>query len=205
LPTNGKETHLGRAAPSPNQRRVERAESFISLFHIVNVVGNSVQFGPETQTIRRKAVQMIEDPNESMRRRRLSGVDLTADEIERPLEPRDLEKREVICRIGVTAIKPLADDLLDTAQAELFRGGDAAHRVPRHQASEDPPRALMLLGPGAPPREPVQNFGRKPRVPPQDVRRRSADQLDLAQVRGKKTLGWQLRKLVEWHDSHSSA
>jgi hypothetical protein len=81
-----------------------------------------------------------------MRRRRLAGVDLGTDEIERPLEPRDLQEREVVGGIGVAPIKLLADDLLDTTQAEVFRSGDRAHRLPAHQAGEDPPRALVLLG-----------------------------------------------------------
>jgi len=63
---------------------------------------------------------MVEDANEGMRRRRLAGVDLGTDEIKRPLEPRDLEKRKVVGGIGVAPIKLLTDDLLDTAEAEVF-------------------------------------------------------------------------------------
>ena len=89
---------------------------------------------------------MVEDAHEGMRRRRLAGVDLGTDEIKRPLEPRDLEKRKVVGRIGVAPVKLLPDDLLDTTQAEVLRGRDDAHRIPTHQAGEDLPRALMLLG-----------------------------------------------------------
>jgi hypothetical protein len=64
-----------------------------------------LECGFETQTVGRKAVQVVEDANEGVRRRRLAGVDLGADEIERPLEPGDLEKREVVVGIGVAAIK----------------------------------------------------------------------------------------------------
>ena len=56
---------------------------------------------------------MVEDANVGMRRRRLAGVDLAADQVERPLEPRDLQERKVVGGIGVAAIKLLADDLLD--------------------------------------------------------------------------------------------
>ena len=69
-----------------------------------------------------------------------------ADQVERPLEPRDLQEREIVGGIGVAPIKLLADDLLHPAEAEVFRGGDGAHRLPAHQAGEDPLRALMLLG-----------------------------------------------------------
>jgi hypothetical protein len=89
---------------------------------------------------------MVEDAHEGMRRRRLAGVDLGADEIERPLEPRDLEKRKVVGGIGVAPIELLPDDLLDTTQAEVFRGRDGPHRLPAHQAGKNPPRALVLLG-----------------------------------------------------------
>ena len=60
---------------------------------------------------------MLEDANEGMRRRRLAGVDLGADEVERPLEPRDLQQRKVVGGIGVAAIELLADDLLHPADA----------------------------------------------------------------------------------------
>jgi hypothetical protein len=70
-----------------------------------------LECGLEPQAIRREAVQMVENANVGIRRRRLAGVDLAADEVERPLEPRDLEKRKVVGGIGVAAIKLLADDL----------------------------------------------------------------------------------------------
>jgi hypothetical protein len=63
---------------------------------------------------------MIENANEGMRRRRLAGVDLSADQVERPLEPRDLEKRKVVGGIGVAAIQLLPDELLDATEAEIF-------------------------------------------------------------------------------------
>ena len=44
----------------------------------------------QAQPVGRKAVKMVEDADESMRRRRFAGVDLGADQVERPLEPRDL-------------------------------------------------------------------------------------------------------------------
>jgi hypothetical protein len=44
------------------------------------------------------------------------------------------------------AIELLADDLLDTTEAEIFRSRDGAHRLSAHEAGEDPLRALMLLG-----------------------------------------------------------
>ena len=80
---------------------------------------------------------MVEDANIGMRRRSLAGVDLGADEIERPLEPRDLEQREVVGGIGVAPIELLADDLLHPADAQAFRGGDGADRFPGHKAGED--------------------------------------------------------------------
>ena len=55
-----------------------------------------------------------------MRRRRFSRVDLAADQVERPLEPRDLEERKIVGGIGVAPIKLFTDDLLDTAEAEVF-------------------------------------------------------------------------------------
>jgi hypothetical protein len=76
--------------------------------------------GLEPQAIRRQAVQMVEDANVGIRSRRLAGIDLAADEVERPLEPRDLQEREVVGGIGVAAIKLLTDDLLDTTEAEVF-------------------------------------------------------------------------------------
>ena len=56
---------------------------------------------------------MVEDANEGMHRRRLAGVDLAADQVERPLEPGDLQEREVVGGIGVAAL-------------ELLRGRSAA-------------------------------------------------------------------------------
>ena len=64
--------------------------------HLVDFIADPLKHGLEPQAIRGQAVQMVEDANEGMRRRRLAGVDLGSDEIERPLEPRDLEKRTVV-------------------------------------------------------------------------------------------------------------
>ena len=63
---------------------------------------------------------MVEYPNVGMRRRRFARVDLAPDQVERPLEPRNLQKRKVIGGIGVAPIKLLPDDLLDTTEAEVF-------------------------------------------------------------------------------------
>ena len=113
---------------------------------VVDFVADPLEHGLEPQAVGREAVQMVEDANEGMRRRGLSGIDLSPDQVERPLEPRDLQERKIVGRIGVAPIKLLADDLLDTAEAQVFRGRDGAHRLAAHQAGEDPPRALMLLG-----------------------------------------------------------
>ena len=98
-------------------RRIEAAEP---IFHLVDLVAHALKCGFQTQTVGRKAVQMVEYPNVGMRRRRFSRVDLAPDQVERPLEPRDLQEREVVGGIGVPAIKLLPDDLLDTAEAEVF-------------------------------------------------------------------------------------
>jgi hypothetical protein len=137
---------LGRFCLPEGQSLARGVEAAEPIFHRVDFVADPLDHGPEPQAIRRKSVQMVEEANEGMRRRRLAGVDLGADEIERPLEPRDLEKRKVVGGIGVAPIKLLADDLLDTPEAEVFRGRDGAHRLAAHQAGEDPPCALMLLG-----------------------------------------------------------
>ena len=47
---------------------------------------------------------MVEDADESMRGRRFAGVDLAADKVERPLEPRDLQERIVVGGIDVAAL-----------------------------------------------------------------------------------------------------
>ena len=89
---------------------------------------------------------MVEDANEGVHRRGLAGVDLAADEVERPLEPRDLQERIVVGGIGVAALKLLANDLLHPADAEPLRRGDGADRLPADEASEDSLRALMRFG-----------------------------------------------------------
>ena len=65
-------------------------------------------------------------------------VDLRPDQVERPLEPRDLQERKIVSRIGVAPIELLADDLLDPPEAEVFRSRDGPHRLPAHEAGEDP-------------------------------------------------------------------
>ena len=124
-------------------RRVEAAEP---VFHLVDFVAHPLKCRPEPQAVRREAVQMVEDADESMRSRRFARVDLGPDQLERPLEPRDLHERKIVGGIGVAAIELLADDLLDTAEAEGFRGRNGAHRLPAHEAGENPLRAVMLLG-----------------------------------------------------------
>ena len=89
---------------------------------------------------------MVENANVGMRRRSFARVDLGADQVERPLEPRDLQERKVVGGIGVAPIKLLADDLLDPAEAEVFRSRNGAHRLSAHEAGEDSLRALMLFG-----------------------------------------------------------
>jgi hypothetical protein len=91
---------------------------------------------------------MVKDADVRMRRRGLARVDLGADQVERPLELRDLQERKIVGGIGVAPIKLLPDDLLDTAEAEVFLGRNGAHRFGAHKAGEDPLRALMLLGHG---------------------------------------------------------
>ena len=81
-----------------------------------------------------------------MRRRSFSRVDLGADQVERPLEPRDLQEREVVGGVGVAPVQLLADDLLDAADTEILRGRNGAHRLAAHEAGEDSLRALMLFG-----------------------------------------------------------
>jgi hypothetical protein len=137
---------LGRFCLPEGQSLARGVEAAEPIFHRVDFVADPLDHGPEPQAIRRKSVQMVEEANEGMRRRRLAGVDLGADEIERPLEPRDLQERKIVGGIGVAPIKLLADDLLDPAEAEIFRSRDGAHRLAAHQAGEDPLRALMLLG-----------------------------------------------------------
>ena len=63
---------------------------------------------------------MVENANVGIGSGRLAGVDLAADQVERPLEPRDLQEREVVGGIGVAAIKLVADDLLHPPDAEAF-------------------------------------------------------------------------------------
>ena len=72
----------------------------------------------------------------------------TADQVERPLEPRDLQEREVVGRIGVAPVQLLANDLLHSADAQGFRRGDGADRLAAHEAGEDSLRALARLGSG---------------------------------------------------------
>jgi hypothetical protein len=107
------------------QRLARGVEAAEPILHLVDFVADPLEHGLEPQAVGREAVQMVEDAHEGMRRRRLAGVDLCADEIERPLEPRDLKEREVVCGIGVAPIKLLTDDLLDTTEAEVFQAAMA--------------------------------------------------------------------------------
>jgi hypothetical protein len=93
----------GRALPERQSlaRRVEAAEP---VFHLVDLVAESVECGFEPQAVGREAVQMVEDADEGMRRRRLARVDLGADQVERPLKPGDLQERKVVGGIGVASI-----------------------------------------------------------------------------------------------------
>ena len=84
----------------------------------------------------------------SVHRRRLAGVDLAADEVERPLEPGDLQERVVVGGIGVAALKLLANDLLHPADAEPLGGGDGADRLPADEAGENAPGAGVRGGGG---------------------------------------------------------
>jgi hypothetical protein len=68
---------------------------------------------------------MVKDADEGVRGRRLASVDLGADEIERALEPRDLQERIVVGGIGVAAFKLLANNLLHPADAEPLRSSCA--------------------------------------------------------------------------------
>ncbi len=63
---------------------------------------------------------MVEDADIRIGRGGLAGVDLAADQIERPLEAGDLQERKVVGGIGVAAIKLLTDDLLHPPDAEVF-------------------------------------------------------------------------------------
>lgn len=89
---------------------------------------------------------MVKDANEGVHRRRLAGVDLAAEEVERPLEPGDLQERIVVGGIGVAALKLFADDLLHPADAEPLRSGDGADRLPADESREDAAGALVRIG-----------------------------------------------------------
>ena len=117
---------LGRFCLPERQSLARGVEAAEPIFHVVDFVADPLVHALEPEAVGREAVQMVEDANEGMRRRRLAGVDLGTDEIERPLEPRDLKEREVVCGIGVAPIKLLADDLLDTTEAEVFRSRDGS-------------------------------------------------------------------------------
>jgi hypothetical protein len=89
---------------------------------------------------------MVKDANVGVHRRGLAGVDLAAEEVERPLEPRDLQERIVVGGIGVATLKLLANDLLHPADAEPLRRRDGADRLPAYEASEDAPGTLVRIG-----------------------------------------------------------
>jgi hypothetical protein len=106
------------AFPPPERQRLSRrVETIEPLRHLVDLAADSLECGLETQAVGRKAIQMVEDADEGVRGRGLGGVDLAADEIERPLEPRNLQQRKVIGWIGVAAVQLLANDLLHSADA----------------------------------------------------------------------------------------
>jgi len=73
--------------------------------------------------------------------------DLAADEVERPLEPGDLQERVVVGWINVAALELLANDLLHPADAEPFGGGDGANRLPADEAGEMRRARLCASGP----------------------------------------------------------
>ena len=127
------------------QRLARRVEAMEPLRHLVDLVADPELRFAQTKPVRREAVQMVEDANESMHRRRLAGVDLAAEEVERPLEPGDLQERIVVGGIGVAALELLANDLLHPADAEPFGGGDGADRLPADEASENAPGALVRV------------------------------------------------------------
>jgi len=89
---------------------------------------------------------MVKDANEGVHRRRLAGVDLAAEEVERPLEPGDLQERIVVGGIGVAALELLANDLLHPPDAEGFRRRDGADRLPADESREDAAGALVRIG-----------------------------------------------------------
>ena len=125
-------------------RRVEAVEPFR---HLVDLAAEPN--GVQPQPVRRKAVQVVEDANEGAHRRRLAGVDLAADEVERPLEPGNLEKGVVVGRVGVAALELLTNDLLHPADAQALRSGDGPDRLAADEASEDAPGALVRLRAGS--------------------------------------------------------
>jgi hypothetical protein len=118
------------------------------LRHRVNVGHEPETRFAQAKPVRRQAVQKVEDANESMRRGGLPSVDLAADEVERPLEPGDLQERVVVGGIDVAALKLPANDLLHPADAEPFGGGDGANRLPADEAGENAPGVVMRLGGG---------------------------------------------------------
>ena len=131
------------------ERLARGVETFEPLRHLVGLVADPERRGAQPKPLRREPVQMVEDANEGVHRRRLAGVDLAAEEVERPLEPGDLEERIVVGGIGVAALKLLANDLLHPADAQALRRGDGADRLPANEASENALRALAPLRTGA--------------------------------------------------------
>jgi hypothetical protein len=105
---------------SHRQRLARRIEAAEPLFHLVDLVADPLECGLEPQAIGREAVEMLEDADVRIGGGGLAGVDLPADQIERPLEARDLQERKVVGGIGVAAIKLVADDLLHPPDAEAF-------------------------------------------------------------------------------------
>jgi hypothetical protein len=91
----------GHFGPPERQRLARRIEAAEPIFHLVDLVAHSLECGLEPQALGRKAVQMLEDADIRIRRGGLAGVDLVADQVERPLEPGGLQEREVVGGIGV--------------------------------------------------------------------------------------------------------
>jgi hypothetical protein len=142
-----------RRAPSPAtlgvpecERLARRIEAVELLGHLVDLIPDPEGRVAQTKPIRGEAVQMVKDANVGVHRGGLAGVDLAAEEVERPLEPRNLQKRVVVGRIGVASLKLLTNDLLHPTDAEPLHCGDGADRLPADQASENAPGALVGFG-----------------------------------------------------------
>ena len=74
---------LGRFCLPEGQSLARGAEATEPILHLVDFVADPLEHRLEPQAVGRETVQMVEDANEGMRRRRLAGVDLPADQVER--------------------------------------------------------------------------------------------------------------------------